>query len=86
MEGKTFKVTKFGIDGLGIKDAQKLRLKLNLFTGDMLTADEISLSKRFEKYCTYKKYYLNKITITIDKDAEQIDDPACIIKFYYAHK
>lgn len=86
IKGKPFKITKFGIDGLSMKDAQKLRIKLNLFTGDILTADEISLSQRFEKYCAYKKYYMSKIIITIDKDAEQIDDPSCIIQFYYSHQ
>lgn len=85
-KGKKFKVSKFGVDGLPIKDAQKARLKLNLFTDDELTADEIYLGNRFKQVCTYKKYFLSKITITKDDSADQKEEPRLIIQFYFSKK
>jgi len=85
-QGKKFKVSKFGVDGLPIKDAQKARLKLNLFTDDELTVDELFLSNRFKQVCTYKKYYLSKITITKDEAADQKEDLKMIIQFFFAKK
>lgn len=85
-KGKKFRVSKFGVDGLPIKDAQKARLKLNLFTDDELTADEIYLGNRFKQVCTYKKYFLSKITITKDEAADQKEEPKLIIQFYFTKK
>lgn len=86
LNGKKVKVSKFGVDGLPIKDAQKARLKLNLFTDDELTIDEIFLSNRFKQVCTYKKYYLSKITVTKDEAADHKEDIKIIIQFFFAKK